>query len=68
MIERYKESMEALQLYMKTVKNIPSELDWNNYAVQEKLLSSKSIEYYSNTKFNKLCRKIIKEINKKQKS
>lgn len=68
MIEKYKESMEALQLYMKTVKNIPSELDWNNYAVQEKLLSSKSIEYYSNTKFNKLCRKIIKEINKKQKS
>ncbi len=61
MKEKYEESMKALQLYMKVIKNIPSETEWNNYAVQECLLSSKTLEYYNNTKFNKLCRKMIKK-------
>lgn len=65
MEEKYKESMDSLRLYIKITKTIPSETQWNNYAVQEKLLSSKSIEYYSGYKFNRLCRKIMKYKNNK---
>lgn len=46
---------------MKAINAIPSEKQWNNYAKEEKLLSSKSMEYYSGTKFNKMCRKMIKK-------
>lgn len=61
MYEKYEKNMEALRLYIKVVKNVPSEYQWNKYAIQEKLLSSKTIEYYSGKKFNKLCREIIKK-------
>lgn len=61
MYEEYEKSIQALQLYIKVVKNVPSEYQWNKYAIQEKLLCSKSIEYYSGKKFNKLCRKIMKK-------
>ena len=60
MEKEYEKSMEALQLYIKVTNSIPSEMQWNNYAIQERLLSSKSLEYYSCMKFNKLCRKIMK--------
>lgn len=60
MDEEYEKSIKALQLYIKVIKNLPSGEQWNNYAVQERLLSSKSMEYYSGIKFNKLCRKIMK--------
>ena len=68
MKEKYEESMKALQLYIKVIKNIPSETEWNNYAVQECLLSSKTLEYYNSTKFNKLCRKMIKKKVMQQKN
>ena len=45
---------------MKIIKAIPSEKQWNNYAKEEKLLSSKSMEYFSGIKFNRMCRKMIK--------
>lgn len=61
MKEKYEESMEALKLYIKTVNFVPSEKQWNKYALQECLFSSKSLEYYSGIKFNVLCRKIIKK-------
>lgn len=61
MEEEYIKSMDALKLYIKVTKRVPSEEQWNNYAVQEKFLSSKSLEYYNGIKFNKLCRKIIKK-------
>ena len=63
MKEEYEKSMIALNLYIKVTKSIPSEIQWNNYATQEKLLSSKSLEYYNGVKFNKLCRKITKQRN-----
>lgn len=60
MEKEYAKSLEALNLYIKIIKTVPSEEQWNNYAVQESLLSSKTLEYYSGIKFNKLCRKLIK--------
>ena len=52
--------MQALQLYMNITRIIPSEKEWNRFAMEEKLLSSQSIQYLSQSGFNKLCRKLIK--------
>ena len=60
MLEKYNQSMQALQLYMNITKLIPSEKEWNRFAMEEKLLSSQSIQYLSQSGFNKLCRKLIK--------
>ena len=60
MLEKYDQSIHALQLYMNITKLIPSEKEWNRFAMGEKLLSSQSIQYFSQSGFNKLCRKIIK--------
>lgn len=60
MEEAKQKSINALKLYIKTVKTIPSEHEWNKYANQEKLLSSKSLAYLYQIKFNKLCRSIRK--------
>lgn len=61
MKEKYKKSMELLFLYIKITKNIPSESEWNKYAIEENLLSSKSLAYCNGIKFNKLCRKLMKK-------
>lgn len=61
MLEKYNQSVQALQLYMNVTKIIPSEKEWNRFAVEEKLFSSLSIQYYSQMGFNKLCRKIMKK-------
>lgn len=61
MLEKYNQSVQALQLYMNVTKKIPSEKEWNIFAVEEKLLSSLSIQYYSQMGFNKFCRKIMKK-------
>lgn len=58
--ENYRKSIKELELYLKITNEIPSEKAWNNYARSEKLLSSKSLEYFSEIKFNKMCRKMIK--------
>ncbi len=60
MNDKYKKSISELELYMKVTNEIPSEKNWNNYAKEEKLLSSKSMEYFSGIKFNKMCRKMKK--------
>ena len=60
MLEKYDQSIQALQLYMNITKLIPSEKEWNRFAMGEKLLSSQSIQYLSQSGFNKLCRKLIK--------
>lgn len=59
-MEKYEESLEELKLYLHVVKIIPNEKEWNRYAEMQKLFTSKSIEYIYGTKFNKLCRKLIK--------
>ena len=60
MLEKYNQSIQSLQLYMKITKLIPSEKEWNRFAMEEKLLSSLAIQYYSQIGFNKLCRRLIK--------
>ncbi len=60
MLEKYDQSIQALQLYMNITKLIPSEKEWNRFAMEEKLLSSQSIQYLSQSGFNKLCRKLTK--------
>ena len=60
MLEKYNQSMQALQLYMNITRIIPSEKEWNRFAMEEKLISSQSIQYFSQSGFNKLCRKLIK--------
>lgn len=44
MLEKYNQSMQALQLYMNITRIIPSEKEWNRFAMEEKLLSS---QFYS---------------------
>ena len=63
MEEKYHKSIKALKMYMSITKLIPSEKEWNRFAVEEKLLSSQSIQYYIQIGFNKLCRNLMK--NKK---
>lgn len=63
MEEKYHQSIKTLKMYMSITKLIPSEKEWNRFAVGEKLLSSQSIQYYSQMGFNKFCRKLMK--NKK---
>ena len=53
MLEKYNQSMQALQLYMNITRIIPSEKEWNRFAMEEKLLSSQSIQYFSQSGFNK---------------
>ena len=60
MLEKYNQSMQALQFYMNITRIIPSEKECNRFAMEEKLLSSQSIQYLSQSGFNKLFRKLIK--------
>ena len=45
MEERYKESMKKLKLYLKVVNMIPSQQQWNSYAMEEGLLLSQTLEF-----------------------
>lgn len=58
--ENYEKSLIKLKMYLKVINEIPSEYQWNRYAVVEGLLSSKSIEYGYGNYFNKMCRELIK--------
>lgn len=60
----YYETMYALVQYMKNNEKNPSESRWNEIAIKEKYLSSKTIGYVSGIGFNKLCRNLRKEINR----
>ena len=61
MEERYKESMKKLKLYLKVVNMIPSQQQWNSYAMEEGLLLSQTLEFLEGVKFNRMCRKPIKK-------
>lgn len=63
----YEKSIEFLKKYIQLTEQNPSESKWNEYAIKEKYLSSKSMGYISGIGFNKLCRKIRKEINNNKK-
>lgn len=62
----YKESLDALIQYMKNHEKNPSENRWDQYVIDKKYLSSKTIGYLSEIGFNTLCRKLRKEINKEK--
>lgn len=65
-MRNYDRSLEELKLYLKIVKKIPNERQWNKYAVIQNVLSSKSLEYEYGGNFNNMCRKLIKEVRAKK--
>lgn len=67
-MEAYSRSLEELKLYLKIINEIPNERMWNKYAKEEKCLSSKSLEYCYGENFNKMCRKLIKEVRAEKKN
>lgn len=66
-VKEYEKGLEKLKQYLEVVNNIPSEEQWNRYAFQERLLSSKSLEYVYGHKFNVMCRRLIREVRGKKK-
>lgn len=62
----YEESIYALTEYMKENEQNPSENKWDNYVLDKKYLSSKTIGFLSGIGFNNLCRKMRKELNRKK--
>ena len=60
----YEKSIYSLIQYMKINEQNPSENKWDNIAVKNKYLSSKTMGYLSAIGFNKLCRKLRKAINR----
>ena len=62
----YTESLNALIEYMKKYEKNPNEKQWDNYAIQNKYLSSKTMGYLSEIGFNTLCRNLRKQINKEK--
>ena len=59
----YEKSINMLKNHLKEENRVISEKEWNNYAVEENLLSSKTIAYLYGSKFNKMCRKLIRKKN-----
>lgn len=66
-VNYYQKSLNALISKMEKSETNPNEKKWDVYAVKNKYLSSKTLGYLSGIGFNKLCRKIRKEINQKKK-
>lgn len=62
----YLSSIIQLIKYMKINGINPNESTWNKYSIEKKCLSSKTMGYMYGNGFNNLCRKIRKEINRKQ--
>ena len=59
--------MEKLKEYLFKKNCMPSEKVWNRFAVEQNLLSSKTITYLSGIGFNKICRNMMKQINQNKK-
>lgn len=64
LIVTYHLTIDALKKYIKENNKRPNEKQWNRFAIENNYLSSESIGYMCGIGFNKLCRKIIKEIKK----
>lgn len=62
----YEESIIGLKEYIKEIREVPNGQMWNAHAIQFGYLSSKSIGFLSPCGFNKLCRNLLKEINKEE--
>lgn len=61
----YNKSIEALEEYIGREKKTITEVEWNRLAFKNNYLSSETIGYLSKIKFNKLCKKILKDIKNK---
>ena len=61
----YNKSIEALEEYIGREKKNITEVEWNRLAFKNNYLSSETIGYLSKVKFNKLCKKILKDIKNK---
>lgn len=61
----YNKSIEALKEYIGREKKTITEVEWNRLAFKNNYLSSETIGYLSKVKFNKLCKKILKDIKNK---
>ena len=65
----YKVSIKELRNTIYKNNRTITEIDWNRIANENNYLSSDTIGYVSKTRFNKLCKKILRRIqhaNKKQ--
>ena len=60
----YIQSKKALTAYILNHEINPSEKKWNKLAIQNNFLSSKTLGYIEGIGFNKLCKKIRKELKK----
>ena len=61
----YNKSIESLEEYIGREKKTITEVEWNRLAFKNNYLSSETIGYLSKVKFNKLCKKILKDIKNK---
>ena len=59
----YEKSIKELTEYIRNNEKNPNERHWNRYALEKQCLSSETIGYLCGIGFNKLCRKIRKQIN-----
>lgn len=65
--EFYQKSMKALEDYIQKNKAIPTEKVWNRLAGEEGYLTSHSLGYLASEKFPNLCKKIYKQMQRKEK-
>lgn len=60
----YDKTVDVLTKYMEENEKNPTEKLWDEIAIREKCLSSKTLGFVSGIGFNKLCRNLRKKINK----
>lgn len=63
----YQKSIEALTALIEEKKEIPTEKVWNKLAGEENYLTSQSLGFIAQMKFPELCKKIYKEVQRKNK-
>lgn len=62
----YEESIEVLTKYITENRIIPTEKEWNSFAIKNNYLTGPSISYAAGIKFPELCKKIYKETKQKK--
>lgn len=53
MLNYYKNSLEGLKRYKEINNKVPNKREWNEYAYKNNYLSSESMKYIGNIKFEK---------------
>ncbi len=65
--EHYQKSIDALTKLIQEKKEIPTEKEWNILAGENGYLTSQSLKFITDDKFQDLCRRIYKEYKKQEK-